>query len=166
MTAKRPALFLDRDGTVNADKGYLYRIKDFEFIHGMPDIIKSYNDKDFLVIVLTNQAGIARGYYTENDMHTLHRFINTELRKINAHIDAFYFCPHHPDITGPCHCRKPETGLIEQAVNDFDIDISKSLMVGDKPWDIECGERMHIKSVYSDEFLNEKSINAFITRIV
>jgi D-glycero-D-manno-heptose 1,7-bisphosphate phosphatase len=149
----RPALFLDRDGTVNIYREYLYRIEDFAFMPGMPEIIKNHNARGFFVIVLTNQAGIARGYYTENDMHALHRFINAELLKTNAHIDAFYFCPHHPDITGPCHCRKPETGMIEQALRDFDIDISKSLMVGDRPWDIECGERMRIRSMYVGEFL-------------
>jgi D-glycero-D-manno-heptose 1,7-bisphosphate phosphatase len=150
----KPALFLDRDGTINVDKKHLYRVEDFEFINGMPETIKRYNSAGFWVIVLTNQAGIAKGYYTENDMHTLHRFINKQLYMIGAAIDAFYFCPHHPDITGPCHCRKPETGMIEQAMRDFDIDLSKSLMVGDKPWDIECGERMNIRSIYVDNIIS------------
>ncbi len=149
----RKALFLDRDGTINVEKNYLYKISDLEFISGVPEIIKKYNDMGFLVIVLTNQAGIARGYYCEEDMHLLHSHINKELAKIGAHIDAFYFCPHHPDITGPCRCRKPNTGMLEQACRDYQIDLPNSIMVGDKPWDIECGERMGIKSLHIDDFL-------------
>ncbi len=150
---KRPALFLDRDGTINIEKNYLYQVEDFEFIEGVPELIKKYNENGFLVIVITNQAGIARGYYKEEHVHILHRHINKELSKIGAHIDAFYFCPHHPDVTGPCHCRKPETGMIEQACRDFDIDLARSVMVGDKPWDIECGERLGIRSKYIKDLL-------------
>ncbi|WP_425806385.1 D-glycero-alpha-D-manno-heptose-1,7-bisphosphate 7-phosphatase [Desulfitobacterium sp. Sab5] len=139
------AVFLDRDGTINVDVNYLYRIEDFRFIEGMPQFIKKFNDWGYKVIVVTNQAGIARGYYTEKDMNKLHRFINNELKKIGAHIDAFYYCPHHPDITGPCHCRKPESGMILQAINDFNIDVKQSLLFGDKMWDIESAEKCGIK---------------------
>jgi len=136
--------FFDRDGTINVDVNYLYKIEDFCFIDGMPQFIKKFNDWGYKVIVVTNQAGIARGYYTEEGMHKLHHHINDELAKIGAHIDAFYFCPHHPDITGPCHCRKPESGMIEQAIRDFDIDVTQSILFGDKPWDIEAGENCGI----------------------
>lgn len=141
------AAFFDRDGTINIEKNYLYKIEDFEFRKGMPELIKSYNDKNYVVIVVTNQAGIARGYYTEEDMHNLHRYINQELSKIGAHIDSFYFCPHHPDFTGPCNCRKPKTGMIEKAVKDWNIDVSWSVLYGDKPWDIEAGQKCGIKSI-------------------
>lgn len=140
------AAFFDRDGTINVDVGYLHRIEDFKFIPGMPEFIKKFNDEGYKVIVLTNQAGIARGYYTEEDMQKLHRYINEQLAKIGAHIDAFYFCPHHPDITGPCNCRKPKTGMLEKAIKDFDIDVTKSVLFGDQPWDVECGERCGVKS--------------------
>ncbi|SDI06439.1 D-glycero-D-manno-heptose 1,7-bisphosphate phosphatase [Desulfosporosinus hippei DSM 8344] len=138
------AAFFDRDGTINIDVNYLYRIDEFRFIEGIPEFIKSFNDRGYKVIVVTNQAGIARGYYSEEDMHKLHHYINGELAKIGAHIDAFYFCPHHPDVTGPCHCRKPEPGMIEQAIHDFDIDVRQSVLFGDKPWDIEAGEKCGI----------------------
>lgn len=145
------AAFFDRDGTINDDVNYLYKIEDFRFIEGMPQFIKKFNDWGFKVIVVTNQAGIARGYYTEEDMHKLHNYINDELAKIGAHIDAFYFCPHHPDITGPCHCRKPEPGMIEQAIRDFDIDVTQSVLFGDKIWDIEAGEKCGIKGYLVEE---------------
>ena len=142
------AAFFDRDGTINIDKGYVHRIEDFEFIKGMPEFIKKYNDEGYKVIVITNQAGIARGYYTQKEVEILHNYINEELAKIGAHIDAFYICPHHPDFTGECNCRKPKTGMVEQAIKDFDIDVKQSVLFGDKPLDIECGEKCRIKSFY------------------
>lgn len=147
------AAFFDRDGTINIDKGYVHRIEDFEFIKGMPEFIKKYNDEGYKVIVVTNQAGIARGYYTQKEVDILHNYINEELAQIGAHIDAFYICPHHPDFTGDCNCRKPKTGMIEQAIKDFDIDVKQSVLFGDKPWDIKCGEKCGIKSYYINNFL-------------
>ena len=81
-------------------------------------------------------------------MNILHRYINEQLAKIGAHIDAFYFCPHHPDITGECNCRKPKTGMLEKAINDWNIDVTKSILYGDKPWDIEAGDKCGIRSIY------------------
>lgn len=149
------AAFFDRDGTINIDKGYVHRIEDFEFIKGMPEFIKKYNNEGYKVIVVTNQAGIARGYYTQKEVDILHNYINEELAKIGAHIDAFYICPHHPDFTGDCNCRKPKTGMIEQAIKDFDIDVKQSVLFGDKPWDIECGEKCGIKSYYIDKIVED-----------
>ena len=142
------AAFFDRDGTINVEKNYLYKVEDFEFIEGIPELIKKYNDEGYIVIVVTNQAGIARGYYTEEDMNILHRYINEQLAKIGAHIDAFYFCPHHPDITGECNCRKPKTGMLEKAIKDWDIDVSQSILYGDKPWDIVAGKKCGIGKCY------------------
>lgn len=142
------AAFFDRDGTINIEKNYLYKVEDFEFIKGIPELIKKYNDEGYVVIVVTNQAGIARGYYTEEDMNILHRYINEQLAKIGAHIDAFYFCPHHPDITGECNCRKPKTGMLEKAIKEWNIDVTESILYGDKPWDIEAGEKCGIRSIY------------------
>lgn len=150
--SKNKALFLDRDGTINVDTGHLYKPEELVFINGMPQLIKKYNDLGFKVIVITNQAGIAKGYYTEEDMNKLHSFMNKELQsKYNAEIDAFYFCPHHPEFTGECNCRKPKTGMLEQAIKDFNIDVSQSLLIGDKSWDIECGEKLGIKSYIIDQ---------------
>lgn len=117
------------------------------FIDGMPEFIRKWNDWGYKVIVVTNQAGIARGYYTEEDMHILHRYMNKRLKECGAHIDAFYFCPHHPDITGPCHCRKPEPGMIEQAIREFDLDPEHCILFGDKVWDIEAGHQCGVYSI-------------------
>lgn len=139
------AAFFDRDGTINVEVNYLHKIEDFKFVDNMPEFIKKWNDWGYKVIVITNQAGIARGYYTIEQMNILHEFINCELKKIGAHIDAFYYCPHHPDFTGKCHCRKPEAGMIEQAIKDFNIDVNESILFGDKIWDIKAGEKCGIK---------------------
>lgn len=147
------AAFFDRDGTINIDINYLHKKEDLIFIEGIPELIKKFNEEGYKVIVVTNQAGIARGYYTEDDMHNLHKYMNEELKKLGAHIDAFYFCPHHPDITGPCKCRKPKTGMIKAAIKDFNIDVNQSVLFGDKPWDIEAGEKCGIKSIYIEDIM-------------
>ncbi|RDY23266.1 HAD family hydrolase [Romboutsia maritimum] len=152
------AVFFDRDGTINVEKNYLYKVEDFEFIKGIPQIIKKFNDDGYKVIVITNQAGIGRGYYTEEDMHKLHKHIDSELKKYDAHIDAYYFCPHHPvhgigEYKLDCNCRKPKTGMLEKAIDDFDIDVKQSILYGDKPWDIEAGKNIGVSSYYIDEIL-------------
>jgi len=149
----RKALFLDRDGTINIDKGYVYKPEDFIFIDGIIEAIRKYNQDGYLVIVISNQAGIARGYYKENDVIALHKYVDSLLQKSGARVDKWYYCPHHPEFGSDCNCRKPKTGMLEQAIAEFDIDVKQSLLVGDKPWDIECGEKMGIKSVYLNEFL-------------
>jgi len=153
LAEKKKAVFLDRDGTINRDVGYLYKIEDFHFIDGVPQLIRTCNQNGYLVIVVTNQSGIARGYYTKQDMDKLHRYINEQLALYGAHIDAFYYCPHHPAITGDCNCRKPKTGMLEQAIADWQIDRSKSLLIGDSPRDVKAGKDCGIKSYYIDEYL-------------
>jgi len=147
----KKALFLDRDGTINVDIGHLHRIEDFKFVEGVPELIKKYNDKNYKVIVITNQAGIAKKYYTEGDMHRLHVYINEELKKIGAHIDAFYFCPHHPDFTGECDCRKPKPKMILQAAKDFNIDLKKSILIGDKDSDIKAGATAGVEKLIKNK---------------
>lgn len=151
------AVFLDRDGTINIEKNYLYKIEDFEFIPGVPEAIKMLNEAGYLVIVVTNQAGIARGYYTEEDMHKLHRHIDKELERYGAHIDAYYYCPHHPvhgigKYKKSCKCRKPNSGMLEAAIKEFNIDVHKSYMIGDKPWDVDAGRNIGVKSFQIKEY--------------
>lgn len=132
----RRAAFFDRDGTINVDFGHVYRPEDMEFVLGTPELIRRYNDKNIPVLVVTNQAGIAKGLYTEAQMWAFHEYMNQRLRlDWGAHIDAFYFCPHHPDYTGPCACRKPAPGLLLQAAQEWDVDLSASVMYGDKESD-------------------------------
>ena len=140
------AIFFDRDGVLNEEVGYLHEIKKFKWIDGAIDAIKFCNEKNFWVIVVTNQSGIARGIYTEDDTKKLHKFMQAELEKVGAHIDAFYYCPHHPEgkisaYRKVCDCRKPEPGLILRACKDFDIDVKTSILIGDGARDIEAGRR-------------------------
>lgn len=140
--AKR-AVFLDRDGTINVEKEYLYRIEDFEFIPGVPEAILRLNNAGWMVIVVTNQSGIARGLYTEEDMRKLHSHIDVQLSDIGAHVDGWYFCPHHLSGTEPynleCSCRKPLPGMLIDAAYKNGIDLSLSWMIGDKLVDLEAG---------------------------
>lgn len=136
------AVFLDRDGTINVEKDYLYRVEDFEFVVGAPEAIRLLNDTGALVVVVTNQSGVARGYYTEDDVETLHSHIARELEKFGAHVDAWFYCPHHPAGKGsyslPCRCRKPLPGMLLDASRRLDIDLKTSVMIGDKLADVEA----------------------------
>jgi D-glycero-D-manno-heptose 1,7-bisphosphate phosphatase len=150
-TARR-AVFLDRDGTINVEKDYLHKIEDFAFIPGAPEAIKRLKDAGLLVIVVSNQSGIGRGYFDEQAVETLHEHIQAELAAYGTSVDAFYFCPHHPDegvgeYKISCDCRKGSPGMLLQAAKEHDIDLSKSFMIGDKPADIEAGERAGCQSI-------------------
>lgn len=139
----RRAVFLDRDGTINVEKEYLYQISEFEFVPGAVEAVRLLNEAGFLVIVVTNQSGVARGYYSEEDVENLHRYIAGELEKQGVWVDAWLYCPHHPDGRGsyalPCNCRKPLPGMLNEAIRRFDIDPESSFMIGDKMADISAG---------------------------
>lgn len=147
----RRAVFLDRDGTINVEKDYLYLVQDFEFIPGATEAIKLLNDAGYFLVVVTNQSGIARGYYTEEDVELLHRHINAELNKFGARIDIWLFCPHHPDGRGsyalPCDCRKPLPGMLTEAARRYDIDLGSSIMIGDKIADIGAGKAAGCRTI-------------------
>jgi len=137
------AVFLDRDGTINLEKEYLYLIEDFDFVPGAPEAIRLLNEAGFFVVVVTNQSGVGRGYYTEEDVELLHRHIARELALCGARVDAWFYCPHHPAGRGSyslsCSCRKPLPGMLREAAQRFDIDLVRSVMIGDKLVDIEAG---------------------------
>ncbi len=135
------AVFLDRDGVINIEKNYVYKIEDFEFMPGIFDLCRKYQQEGYLIFIITNQAGIARGYYTEKQFLILTDWMIKELKKQDITITKVYFCPHHPDFTGECECRKPNPGMILQAAKEFDIDLSESILIGDKESDIEAGKR-------------------------
>ena len=145
----RPAAFLDRDGVINKEKGYLYKIDDFEWIEGAKESIKYLNESGYYVFIVTNQSGIAKGYYSEEDVIYLHNYINNELKSINAHIDEFFYSPFHPDNTKDylnlSHLRKPDTGMLKLAATKWSIDKSNSFLIGDKLTDIECAEKFLIR---------------------
>ena len=149
---KRRAVFLDRDGTINVEKDYLYKIEAFEFIPGAQEAIKRLKEAGFVVIVVSNQSGVSRGYFDEDAVNRLHQHIQSELTAYGTSIDAFYFCPHHPDkglgdYKVDCNCRKGKPGMLLQAAREHDIDLQNSFMVGDKLADIEAGERAGCKSI-------------------
>lgn len=129
---KNKALFLDQDGTINVEKNYVYKIEDFIFIDGILELNKSYQDKGYLVFIVTNQAGIARGFYTQKEYYVITEWMIKKFRENDVEITKVYYCPHHPDFTGSCNCRKPNPGLILKALKEFNIDPKKSVLIGDK----------------------------------
>ncbi|MDY0123291.1 D-glycero-beta-D-manno-heptose 1,7-bisphosphate 7-phosphatase [Sulfurimonas sp.] len=134
----KKALFLDRDGVINIELNYLYKIEDFKFIDGIFELCRHYQDLGYLIIVVTNQSGIARNYYDESDFEKLTTWMIEEFAKNGIKITKVYHCPHHPEISGKCSCRKPEPGMILEAQKEFDIDLKSSILVGDKERDIEA----------------------------
>jgi D-glycero-D-manno-heptose 1,7-bisphosphate phosphatase len=142
------ALFLDRDGVINKEKNYLYKIEDFEFLDGVFDTCRYFQEKGYIIIIITNQAGIARKKYTEKDYQLLTTWMINEFQKENIKISKIYHCPHHPDFTGECECRKPKPKMILDAMMDFNIDLYQSILVGDKNSDIEAGIKAGICKNY------------------
>lgn len=147
-------IFLDRDGTMNVEVNYLHRPEDLELIPGCAEAVRLFNEAGYQVIVVTNQAGVARGYYKEEDVDILHAYMNDLLKKEGAHVDAFYYCPHHPEhgigeYKKICRCRKPGTGMLEQAEGDLPggIDREQSFMIGDKLLDTEAGRNFGVTGV-------------------
>ena len=141
---KNKALFLDRDGTINIEKGYVFRIKDFEFRPGIFDLIRKYQQQNYLIIIVTNQSGIARGFYTEKEFRTLSEWMTKTFQSEKINITKIYHCPHHPDFTGKCTCRKPAPGMILQAIREFNINPGSSVLIGDKKSDISAGKNAGI----------------------
>jgi len=138
------ALFIDRDGVINIDKAHVFRHEDFEFNRGIFDLCRKYADQGYKIIVITNQAGISRGLYSEDDFIKLTSWMVRQFAKNRISISQVYHCPHHPDFTGSCSCRKPEPGMILRAIEDFDLDISQCILIGDKESDLEAGRRAGI----------------------
>lgn len=136
---KNRAVFLDRDGTINIEKNYLVKYEDWEFIPKSVEAIKGFKELGFLVVVVSNQSGIARGYYSDVDVRNLHERVNTRLQKSGCMIDAFYICPHHPDFTA-CSCRKPAPGMLLKAAGELYIDLKSSYMIGDRLIDVQAGQ--------------------------
>jgi len=137
----KKAVFLDKDGTINVEKNYVYKPEDWEWIAGSLDAIKGFNRLGYLVIVITNQAGVARGLYSCEDVDRLHAYVNSLLAAAGAKIDGYYYCPHHPDYgeNRDCNCRKPKAGLLLRAQAEHDIELPSSYMIGDKASDILAG---------------------------
>ncbi len=136
MNKKRKAIFLDRDGVINHDRGYVNKIEDFRFVADIFETLRIFQKEGFLLFIVTNQSGIGRGYYTKEDFDILTKWMLKKLKKEKVHIQKVYFCPHSPEEK--CICRKPNPGMFDKAFKEYEIDKENSWMIGDKHSDIEA----------------------------
>lgn len=156
-------LFLDRDGIINVDKSYLYKVEDFVFVDSIFDICRYYQDRGYLIFVITNQSGIARGHYSEDAVIRLHDWMVGEFKNRGITITDIRYCPHHHQkgigrYKIDCECRKPKSGMIDELAKRYSVDLSHSILIGDKSSDIEAGKNggittnILIKSHYQDSY--------------
>ncbi len=136
------ALFLDRDGIINIDHGYVSKIEDFEFSEEIFDLVKLFSDAGYLIFIVTNQSGIGRGYYTEDDFTILTEWMKKRFQEKGIKIEEVYYCPHVPEAQ--CQCRKPLTGMIDKALKDYPLDLSHSWLIGDEQSDIDLANNVGI----------------------
>ncbi|MDD5177929.1 MAG: D-glycero-beta-D-manno-heptose 1,7-bisphosphate 7-phosphatase [Candidatus Nanoarchaeia archaeon] len=141
------AIFLDRDGVINENTDYLHKKEDLIFISNSLEALKKINKSKYKVIIITNQSGIARGYFTLEQFHDFNKHFMSELNKENIKIDGEYFCPHHPDFDMDCSCRKPKPGMLLKAKKEFNIDLKNSWMIGDDLCDILAGKNAGCKTI-------------------
>ncbi|CRK85807.1 D-glycero-beta-D-manno-heptose-1,7-bisphosphate 7-phosphatase [Candidatus Providencia siddallii] len=151
MNKITPAIFLDRDGTINIDYGHVYKINDFQFIEGSIEAMLKFKTMGYAIVVVTNQSGIGLGIYTEKQFLQLSKWMNQFLADCGINLDGIFFCPHHPDAKykkyrQKCKCRKPEPGLLLDAQLFLNIDAASSIMIGDKYTDILAGKAANIKT--------------------
>lgn len=142
----KKAVFLDRDGVINEDSGYVSKISDFKFINGVFEALRGFKELGYLLIIVTNQSGISRGFYTLDDFEKLNKFMLDEFTKNGVFIDKVYFCPHSPEEN--CECRKPKAGMILQGLKEFDINPQNSILIGDKISDIEAANAANLGCAY------------------
>ncbi len=151
VIVSKPAVFIDRDGVINVDHGYVSNVDDFEYIDGVFDATKALKDLGYLLVLVTNQSGIARGYYTEQEFLTLTEWMDWNFVDLGVEFDGIYYCPHHPEgsvekYTQVCDCRKPEPGMFISAQQELDIDMAKSVMIGDKADDMRAAIAAGVKN--------------------
>ncbi len=152
---KQRAVFLDRDGTLVSPHHYPSQPEHLHLYEGIGAELRLLQEANFLLIIVTNQGGIARGYFTEADLQRMHEYLTAELEKLSVHIDGIYHCPHHPlgiiqELTIRCNCRKPQSGMVLQAAQEHDIDVKASWFVGDILDDIEAGNGAGCRSILVD----------------
>jgi D-glycero-D-manno-heptose 1,7-bisphosphate phosphatase len=150
---KRRAVFMDRDGTISEEVGYVNHPSRYRVFPYSARAVRLLNEAGWLAILVTNQAGVARGYFTEEMIGAVHDRLRQELEREGAHLDAIYYCAHHPSVGEPpyridCDCRKPKPGLIERAARDFEIDLEESWMIGDRYSDIELARNAHVRAAF------------------
>lgn len=150
MPAKNKAVFLDRDGVLNREMGdYVCRFEDFDVLNNF-DVLKNLHDRGYLLIVATNQGGLAKGWYNEDELKKMHDHLKKVYREHDVEITDIFYCPHHPDFTGDCDCRKPKPGLLLQGLEKYDIDPAKSYFIGDRERDMEAASAAGVKGILID----------------
>jgi D-glycero-D-manno-heptose 1,7-bisphosphate phosphatase len=152
---RKPAAFLDRDGVLNVDHGYVHAVDRLDWIDGAAAAVRLLNEAGYHVIVVTNQSGVARGLFDEAAVEAFHTHMQEVLNAQGAHVDAFYYCPHHPDgtvkaFTMQCRCRKPGTGMLEQAARDWPIEMPGSFLIGDRDGDMAAAAAFKIRGIRFD----------------
>ena len=159
------AIFLDRDGVLNHEiYDYICRVEDFQILEFQIPVLKRFFDEGYLLIVITNQGGIALKRYSEEDLAIMHQMLRNAFLKKGAEVAAFYYCPHHPTVSEPCRCRKPGSKMLLDAIEMFEIDPNQSIMIGDKPRDVEAGEGAGVKGllIQPDEQLDYEKIKGIL----
>jgi len=154
-----PALFLDRDGVINEEINYLYKIEDFVFINEIFEICSFYQQNGYKIVVITNQAGIARGLYSEKDLFILNDWMTEQFLEKGIKIEKIYYCPHHPEYSGNCDCRKPNPGMIFKAEKELDLDLMRSVLIGDKDSDLEAGINAGIPNLFHIDEIRKRINN-------
>src|SRR5476651_2468368 len=163
MSAKNKAIFLDRDGVLNKELGdYVCRVEDFIVLDNF-ESLKTLQDRGYLLIVATNQGSLAKGWYTEADLAKMHQLLRDTYKAHGVEFTDIFYCPHHPDFTGPCDCRKPKPGLLLQGIAKYNIDPSLSYFIGDRERDVEAGTAAGVKGILIN---SDQPISTVLDQIV
>lgn len=150
MAGKNKAVFLDRDGVLNREMGdYVCRVEDFNILDNF-DALKKLQDKGYLLIVATNQGGLAKGWYTEEELAKMHTLLRAAYRQHGIEFTNIFYCPHHPNYTGDCDCRKPKPGLLLRGIEQYDLDPARSYFIGDRERDMEAAAAAGVKGILID----------------
>ena len=150
MSAKVKAVFLDRDGVLNQEMGdYVRRLEDFHILDNF-DALKTLQDRGYMLLVATNQGGLAKGWYTEEELGKMHSHLKAVYAEHGVELTDFFYCPHHPNFTGDCDCRKPKPGLLLQGIEKYNVDPALSYFIGDRERDVEAGTAAGVKGILID----------------
>ena len=153
----KKAVFLDRDGVINVERGYTYRLEDFVILPDLIEVLQLLQKKEYLLIVVSNQSGVAKELYKQTDVEILHKFMVEEFTKNGIKLSEIYYCVHHPDVT-KCICRKPDSLFVEKALARFDIDAKQSYFIGDTERDTEAAEKAGVKGILIEANISLKTI--------
>lgn len=153
----KKAIFLDRDGVINVERGYTHRLEDFVILPDVVEVLQQFLKRGYLLIIVSNQGGIGRGLYTQNDVETLHSYLNQEMAKNGIHFSEIYYCVHHPTQSN-CICRKPDSLFVEKGLARFEINPRQSFFIGDKERDIEAAAKAGVKGILIESNISLKTI--------